>query len=229
MKRLVQKQYSKDFLQKVCNFVSNKDKFKFKTAELDSDFIKEVEKDVSSLTIENNSEPILSLYNEIVEDCQDATFSGMAYRKFSFPLNIFSKLDTVVNEDNEECYIMKDLIPVVKSKIKTGDIQSCSKSLQACEEFIPEFGGIEAIINFECKNALDVMNVCNFYKQICEKEFNRTKDKDFEEMIDTFSKIYDEFKNEEEILAVIPNNYEVCEISDTPTSDLNMYILVDDV
>ena len=51
MKRLIKKKYSKETLQKICDFVKNKNKFNFKTAGIDKDTVKSIRKRVENLFI----------------------------------------------------------------------------------------------------------------------------------------------------------------------------------
>ena len=49
MKRLIKKKYSKETLQKICDFVVNKNKFNFKTAAIDKDTVKSIYRRVENL------------------------------------------------------------------------------------------------------------------------------------------------------------------------------------
>ena len=51
----------------------------------------------------------------------------------------------------------------------------------------------------------------------------------YKKMKSTFSKVLREFGNEQEILATIPKNYEICKISEVEASDLDEFIPVEEI
>ena len=228
MKRLIKEKYSKETLQKIYDFVINKNKFNFKTAEIDKNTIRNVCNKVEDLVDFNEPGSILEIKNILKEQCPNCIYSGTVYRKFIFRQRMFEVLDkTTLN--NRIYFKVKDVNDLIHKEIRTGTYQSCSKDLEACKNFDPEESGVEVIIKFEGSDGIDIMEVCKFYKNVCEEEYKKNEDQFYESLIERFTAIIREFEKEKEVLTKVNENYEIFFINNTPYSEDEEYILINNV
>ena len=228
MKRLIKKKYSKETLQKICDFVKNKNKFNFKTARIDKDTVKSIRRRVENLVYHNEPESVLEIKNILKDQCPDCIFSGTAYRKFVLQPNLFDILDkTTLN--NKTYFKVKDVNKLIRSKIKTDSEQSCSKDLEACKNFEAEENGIEVIIKFEGSDGIDIMKVCTFYRDVCEELYDKGEDEFYESLIYQFELIIMEYKKEKEVLINVSSDYEICCVNNNPYFENEEYVLVNNV
>ena len=228
MKRLIKKKYSKETLQKICDFVKNKNKFNFKTARIDKDTVKSIRRRVENLLDHNEPESILDIKNILKDQCPDCIYSGTAYRKFILQPNLFDTLDkTTLN--NKTYFKVKDVNELIRSRIQTGSEQSCSKDLEACKNFEAEENGIEVIIKFEGSDGIDIMKVCEFYRNVCEELYDKSEDEFYETLIDQFELVITEYEKEKEVLINVSSEYEICCINNNPYFENEEYVLVNNI
>lgn len=228
MKRLIKKKYSKETLQKICDFVVNKNKFNFKTAAIDKDTVRSIYRRVENLVDHNEPESVLEIKNILKDQCPDCIYSGTAYRKFILQPNLFDTLDkTTLN--NKTYFKTNDVNELIRSKIQTGSEQSCSKDLEACKNFEAEEDGIEVIIKFEGSDGIDIMKVCEFYRNVCEELYDKSEDEFYETLIDQFELVITEYKKEKEVLINVSSEYEICCINNNPYFENEEYVLVNNI
>lgn len=228
MKRLVKKKYSKETLQKICDFVVNKNKFNFKTAAIDKDTVRSIYRRVENLVDHNESESVLEIKNILKDQCPDCIYSGTAYRKFVLQPNLFDVLDkTTLN--NKTYFKVNDVNELIHGRIQTGSEQSCSKDLEACKNFEAEEDGIEVIIKFEGSDGIDIMKVCEFYRNVCEELYDKSEDEFYETLIDQFELVITEYEKEKEVLINVSSEYEICCINNNPYFENEEYVLVNNI
>ena len=228
MKRLIKKKYSKETLQKICDFVVNKNKFNFKTAAIDKDTVRSIYRRVENLLDHNEPESILDIKNILKEQCPDCIYSGTAYRKFVLQPNLFDALDkTTLN--NKTYFKVNDVNELIHGRIQTGSEQSCSKDLEACKNFEAEENGIEVIIKFEGSDGIDIMKVCTFYRNVCEELYDKSEDEFYESLIDKFELAITEYEKEKEVLINVSSDYEIYCINNNPYFENEEYILVNNI
>ena len=228
MKRLVKKKYSKETLQKICDFVVNKNKFNFKTAAIDKDTVRSIYRRVENLVDHNEPESVLEIKNILKDQCPDCIFSGTAYRKFVLQPNLFDVLDkTTLN--NKTYFKVNDVNELIHGRIQTGSEQSCSKDLEACKNFEAEEDGIEVIIKFEGSDGIDIMKVCEFYRNVCEELYDKSEDEFYETLIDQFELVITEYEKEKEVLINVSSEYEICCINNNPYFENEEYVLVNNI
>ena len=228
MKRLIKKKYSKETLQKICDFIVNKNKFNFKTAAIDKDTVKSIRKRVENLVDHNEPESVLEIKNILKDQCPDCIYSGTAYRKFVLQPNLFDILDkTTLN--NKTYFKVNDVNELIHGRIQTGSEQSCSKDLEACKNFEAEEDGIEVIIKFEGSDGIDIMKVCEFYRNVCEELYDKSEDEFYETLIDQFELVITEYEKEKEVLINVSSEYEICCINNNPYFENEEYVLVNNI
>ena len=228
MKRLIKKKYSKETLQKICDFVVNKNKFNFKTAAIDKNTVRSIYRRVENLLDHNEPESILDIKNILKDQCPDCIYSGTAYRKFILQPNLFDTLDkTTLN--NKTYFKTNDVNELIYSRIQTGSEQSCSKDLEACKNFEAEEDGIEVIIKFEGSDGIDIMKVCEFYRNVCEELYDKSEDEFYESLIDKFELAITEYKKEKEVLIKVSSDYEIYCINNNPYFENEEYVLVNNI
>ena len=228
MKRLIKKKYSKETLQKICDFVVNKNKFNFKTAAIDKDTVRSIYRRVENLVDHNEPESILDIKNILKDQCPDCIYSGTAYRKFILQPNLFDTLDkTTLN--NKTYFKVNDVNELIHGRIQTGSEQSCSKDLEACKNFEAEEDGIEVIIKFEGSDGIDIMKVCEFYRNVCEELYDKSEDEFYETLIDQFELVITEYEKEKEVLIKVSSEYEICCINNNPYFENEEYVLVNNI
>ena len=228
MKRLVKKKYSKETLQKICDFVVNKNKFNFKTAAIDKDTVRSIYRRVENLVDHNEPESVLEIKNILKDQCPDCIYSGTAYRKFVLQPNLFDTLDkTTLN--NKTYFKVNDVNELIHGRIQTGSEQSCSKDLEACKNFEAEEDGIEVIIKFEGSDGIDIMKVCEFYRNVCEELYDKSEDEFYETLIDQFELVITEYEKEKEVLINVSSEYEICCINNNPYFENEEYVLVNNI
>ena len=228
MKRLVKKKYSKETLQKICDFVVNKNKFNFKTAAIDKDTVRSIYRRVENLVDHNEPESVLEIKNILKDQCPDCIYSGTAYRKFVLQPNLFDVLDkTTLN--NKTYFKVNDVNELIHGRIQTGSEQSCSKDLEACKNFEAEENGIEVIIKFEGSDGIDIMKVCEFYRNVCEELYDKSEDEFYETLIDQFELVITEYEKEKEVLINVSSEYEICCINNNPYFENEEYVLVNNI
>ena len=228
MKRLIKKKYSKETLQKICDFVVNKNKFNFKTAAIDKDTVRSIYRRVENLVDHNEPESVLEIKNILKDQCPDCIYSGTAYRKFILQPNLFDTLDkTTLN--NKTYFKVNDVNELIHGRIQTGSEQSCSKDLEACKNFEAEEDGIEVIIKFEGSDGIDIMKVCEFYRNVCEELYDKSEDEFYETLIDQFELVITEYEKEKEVLINVSSEYEICCINNNPYFENEEYVLVNNI
>ena len=228
MKRLIKKKYSKETLQKICDFVVNKNKYNFKTAAIDKDTVRSIYRRVENLVDHNEPESVLEIKNILKDQCPDCIYSGTAYRKFILQPNLFDTLDkTTLN--NKTYFKVNDVNELIHGRIQTGSEQSCSKDLEACKNFEAEEDGIEVIIKFEGSDGIDIMKVCEFYRNICEELYDKSEDEFYETLIDQFELVITEYEKEKEVLINVSSEYEICCINNNPYFENEEYVLVNNI
>lgn len=230
MKRLIRKQCSKETLQKICNFITNKSKFNFKTAQIDADkdTLNSIYRRVENLVDHNEPESVLEIKNILKDECPSCIYSGTAYRKFVLQPNLFEILDTTTL-NNKTYFKVADVNNLIHDRIQTGSVQSCSKDLEACENFEAEENGIEVIIKFEGTDGIDIMKVCEFYRNVCEEAYDKSEDEFYEDLINKFEVAISEYEKEKEVLIQVSSDYEIYSINNKPYFENQEYVLVNNV
>ena len=105
----------------------------------------------------------------------------------------------------------KDLIYSIQEKIETGDWQSTTKSYDNINSLgidITVSNPISVVIKFNCKNGIDL----NKLSQKCLNDFK--KNNASEVYIKELNELVDITKQQEEVYAKIPSDYEIISISD---------------
>ena len=228
MKRLIRKQCSKETLQKICNFITNKSKFNYKTANIDKNTAKSIYRRVENLLDHNEPESIIEIKDILKKDCPDCIYSGTAYRKFVLQPNLFEVLDTTTL-NNKIYFKVQDVNNLIHDRIQTGLVQSCSKDLEACKNFEAEENGIEVIIKFEGTDGIDIIKVCEFYRNACEEIYDKSEDEFYEDLINKFEVAISEYKKEKEVLIQVSSDYEIFCINNNPYFENEQYILINKV
>ena len=230
MKRLIRKAYSKEKLQKICDFVTNRNKSNIKTADvdMDKDALDSIYRRVENLVDHNEPESVLEIKNILKDECPSCIYSGTAYRKFVIQPNLFDTLDTKTL-NNKTYFLVADVNELIRSRIQTGSEQSCSKDLEACKNFEAEENGIEVIIKFEGTDGIDIMKVCEFYRNVCEEAYDKSEDEFYGNLIDKFELAITEYGKEKEVLMQVSSDYEIFCINNNPYFENQPYVLVNNV
>lgn len=230
MKRLIRKQCSKETLQKIYDFVTNRNKFNVKTAEIDADkdTLDSIYRRVENLVDHNEPESVLEIKNILKDECPSCIYSGIAYRKFVIQPNLFDTLETKTL-NNKTYFRVQDFNELIRSRIQTGSEQSCSKDLEACKNFEAEKNGIEVIIKFEGTDGIDIMKVCEFYRNVCEEAYDKSEDEFYEDLINKFEVAIAEYRKEKEVLMQVSSDYEIYSINNNPYFENQAYVLVNNV
>lgn len=230
MKRLIRKAYSKEKLQKICDFVTNRNKFNVKTADIDADkdTLDSIYRRVENLVDHNEPESVLEIKNILKDECPSCIYSGTAYRKFVLQPNLFDTLDTKTL-NNKTYFLVQDVNDLIHDRIQTGSEQSCSKDLEACKNFEAEENGIEVIIKFEGTDGIDIMKVCEFYRNVCEEAYDKSEDEFYGNLIDKFELAITEYGKEKEVLIQVSSDYEIFCINNNPYFENQPYVLVNNI
>lgn len=230
MKRLIRKAYSKEKLQKICDFVTNRNKFSVKTADvdMDQDALDSIYRRVENLVDHNEPESVLEIKNILKDECPSCIYSGTAYRKFVIQPSLFDTLDTKTL-NNKTYFLVQDVNDLIHDRIQTGSEQSCSKDLEACKNFEAEENGIEVIIKFEGTDGIDIMKVCEFYRNVCEEAYDKSEDEFYGNLIDKFELAITEYGKEKEVLMQVSSDYEIYSINNNPYFENQAYVLVNNV
>ena len=115
----------------------------------------------------------------------------------------------------------EEVFNYIKNNLRTGEYQSCAKTLEACRNFEADWFEVEVIINFECSEGIDVMSICNKYLEIAKQRYedvsngvseSKFSNSKLKEIVDSLKDTITTFEEEEEVLALVPDNYEIIEI-----------------
>ena len=168
----------------------------------------EMELALVNLVFTNDGSSLIDMYNEIDNDC---FYNGTVYRILY--LNDRELIENIKTQKDEMgIYVKcKDLIHAIQEKIETGDWQSTTKSYDNINSLgidITVSNPISVVIKFNCKNGIDL----NKLSQKCLNDFK--KNNASEVYIRELNELVDITKQQEEVYAKIPNDYEIVSISD---------------
>ena len=168
----------------------------------------EMELALVNLVFTNDGSSLIDMYNEIDNDC---FYNGEVYRILY--LNDRELIKNIKTQKDEiGIYVKcKDLIYTIQEKIETGDWQSTTKSYDNINSLgidITVSNPISVVIKFNCKNGIDL----NKLSQKCLNDFK--KNNASEVYIKELNELVDITKQQEEVYAKIPSNYEIVSISD---------------
>ena len=168
----------------------------------------EMELALVNLVFTNDGSSLIDMYNEIDNDC---IYNGEVYRILY--LNDRELIENIKTQKDEMgIYVKrKDLIYAIQEKIETGDWQSTTKSYDNINSLgidIMVSNPISVVIKFNCKNGIDL----NKLSRKCLNDFK--KNNASEVYIKELNELVDITKQQEEVYAKIPNDYEIVSISD---------------
>ena len=168
----------------------------------------EMELALVNLVFTNDGSSLIDMYNEIDNDC---FYNGEVYRILY--LNDRELIENIKTQKDEMgIYVKcKDLIYAIQEKIETGDWQSTTKSYEDIDSIGLEItvdNPISVVIKFNCKNGIDL----NKLSQKCLNDFK--KNNASEVYIKELNELVDITKQQEEVYAKIPSDYEIVSISD---------------
>ena len=168
----------------------------------------EMELALVNLVFTNDGSSLIDMYNEIDQDC---FYNGEVYRILY--LNDRELIENIKTQKDEMgIYVKcKYLIYAIQEKIKTGDWQSTTKSYDNINSLgidITVSNPISVVIKFNCKNGIDL----NKLSQKCLNDFK--KNNASEVYIKELNELVDITKQQEEVYAKIPSDYEIVSISD---------------
>ena len=168
----------------------------------------EMELALVNLVFTNDGSSLIDMYNEIDNDC---FYNGEVYRILY--LNDRELIENIKTQKDEMgIYVKcKDLIYAIQEKIETGDWQSTTKSydnINALGIDITVSNPISVVIKFNCKNGIDL----NKLSRKCLKK--KKKNNASEVYIKELNELVDITKQQEEVYAKIPSDYEIVSISD---------------
>ena len=175
----------------------------------------EMELALVNLVFTNDGSELIDMYNEIDNDC---FYNGEVYRILY--LNDRELIENVKTQKDEMgIYVKcKDLIYAIQEKIETGDWQSTTKSYDNINSLgidITVSNPISVVIKFNCKNGIDL----NKLSQKCLNDFK--KNNASEVYIKELNELVDITKQQEEVYAKIPSDYEIVSISDISINEFN--------
>ena len=168
----------------------------------------EMELALVNLVFTNDGSSLIDMYNEIDNDC---FYNGEVYRILY--LNDRELIENIKTQKDEMgIYVKcKDLICAIQEKIETGDWQSTTKSYEGIDSIGLEItvdNPISVVIKFNCKNGIDL----NKLSQKCLNDFK--KNNASEVYIKELNELVNITKQQEEVYAKIPSDYEIVSISD---------------
>ena len=168
----------------------------------------EMELALVNLVFTNDGSSLIDIYNEIDNDC---FYNGEVYRILY--LNDRELIENIKTQKDEMgIYVKcKDLICAIQEKIETGDWQSTTKSYDNINSLgidITVSNPISVVIKFNCKNGIDL----NKLSQKCLNDFK--KNNASEVYIKELNELINITKQQEEVYAKIPSDYEIVSISD---------------
>ena len=168
----------------------------------------EMELALVNLVFTNDGSSLIDMYNEIDQDC---FYNGIVYRILY--LNDRELIENIKTQKDEMgIYVKcKDLIYAIQKKIETGDWQSTTKSYDNINSLgidITVSNPISVVIKFNCKNGIDL----NKLSQKCLNDFK--KNNASEVYIKELNELVNITKQQEEVYAKIPSDYEIVSISD---------------
>ena len=175
----------------------------------------EMELALVNLVFTNDGSSLIDMYNEIDNDC---FYNGEVYRILY--LNDRELIKNIKTQKDEiGIYVKcKDLIYTIQEKIETGDWQSTTKSYDNINSLgidITVSNPISVVIKFNCKNGIDL----NKLSQKCLNDFK--KNNASEVYIKELNELVDITKQQEEVYAKIPSDYEIVSISDISINEFN--------
>ena len=175
----------------------------------------EMELALVNLVFTNDGSSLIDMYNEIDNDC---FYNGTVYRILY--LNDRELIENIKTQKDEMgIYVKcKDLIHAIQEKIETGDWQSTTKSYDNINSLgidITVSNPISVVIKFNCKNGIDL----NKLSQKCLNDFK--KNNASEVYIKELNELVDITKQQEEVYAKIPSDYEIVSISDISINEFN--------
>ena len=175
----------------------------------------EMELALVNLVFTNDGSSLIELYNEIDNDC---FYNGEVYRILY--LNDRELIENIKTQKDEMgIYVKcKDLIHAIQEKIETGDWQSTTKSYDNINSLgidITVSNPISVVIKFNCKNGIDL----NKLSQKCLNDFK--KNNASEVYIKELNELVDITKQQEEVYAKIPSDYEIVSISDVNINEFS--------
>ncbi|MDY3801706.1 MAG: hypothetical protein SOZ95_06710 [Bacilli bacterium] len=168
----------------------------------------EMELALVNLVFTNDGSSLIELYNEIDNDC---FYNGTVYRILY--LNDRELIENIKTQKDEMgIYVKcKDLIYAIQEKIETGDWQSTTKSYDNINSLgidVTVSNPISVVIKFNCKNGIDL-------NKLSRKCLNDFKENNASEVyIKELNELVDITKQQEEVYAKIPSDYEIVSISD---------------
>lgn len=181
---------------------------------LNDDQLNQINRAINQLTVNNRPKPLVNVYNEILNKAE-CTYSNTVYRKITFDLNDIVALNNSYKISKDEVF------NYIKNNLETNSYQSCTKSLEACRNFEADWFDFEVIISFECSEGIDVMAICNKYLEIARQRYKDVQSGNSESkyglnklraIIQSYESIIGDFESEEEVLAMVPNDYQIVEI-----------------
>lgn len=231
MKRLIKK----SFKNKVKDIQLLINIFKKQLVKESSVDLKKLTEAFNFLMDKNEKQHMLQLKNEIKKEDSDCIFNGTVYRKFNFYINELAN-NFLEEKDLDEPGVLiskKELLDSLRHTIKTGYVQSASETLDACQKFDPEEGGeIDIIISYRAEDGIAICRLLKKYYEIVNKAKEEIENEEYsadkygidaEEMKEIYESIMDlhsQFVVEEEVLAEIPDDYEIIEINNIKIDDL---------
>lgn len=157
---------------------------------------------------------LIALLPTIQDQYPDAIYSGNMYRKMIIS---FETLETMhhYQKGNQEYISKEEFIEQIRNFVTTGEWQSCTYSLDSCKNFYPLEVGISFIISFEGKG-IDLQQLC--------EELTYDDDEDISTQAEVLQRAYE---NEDEVVAQVPNNYNIVAINNENINKLKSKIKIE--
>lgn len=166
----------------------------------------EIEMALVDLVFSNDGSNLIELYNEIEQDC---FYDGIVYKILYLDDRKLIK-DLKVKKDEMGIYVKcKDLINSIYENITVGDWTSTSKQCEDLDSIgldITVKNPISVVIEFNCKNGIDV----NKLSKRCLENFNNENINNYDKELNALIEISDQ---QHEVYAQTSKDYEIVSIS----------------
>lgn len=166
----------------------------------------EIEMGLVDLVFSNDGSNLIKLYNEIDSDC---FYNGIVYKILYLDDRELIK-DLKVKKDEMGIYVKcQDLVNSIYENITVGDWTSTSKQYEDLDSIgldITVNNPISVVIEFNCKNGIDI----NKLSKRCLEKFNNENISNYDKELNALIEISDQ---QNEVYAQTSKDYEIVSIS----------------
>lgn len=166
----------------------------------------EIEMGLVDLVFSNDGSNLIKLYNEIDSDC---FYNGIVYKILYLDDRKLIK-DLKVKKDEMGIYVKcQDLVNSIYENITVGDWTSTSKQYEDLDSIgldITVNNPISVVIEFNCKNGIDI----NKLSKRCLEKFNNENISNYDKELNALIEISDQ---QNEVYAQTSKDYEIVSIS----------------